>query len=460
MSHSLRGRLLWWLLLPLAVFVSIAGAMAYGTARTTADLVQDSALVASARAIVEDVEWANGALVVDVPPVALELFESPAHDHVYYMVRTEDGRLLAGNPALDWPATRPVPGEQPALFDTTFAGAPIRAVAATRELYNEGRTETVTVVVGKTQESRRMMLAAIWRPQLLKLMAMLALAMALAYLGLTFELRPLIKLKNDVADRGPMELEPIHSERLHFELRPIVDAINQCIARLNLHAATQRRFIADAAHQLRTPIAVIDTQLQCALQREHDPAALVGLVASMQRSSRKMADVTDKLLLLAHAEAASPARLNARVDVAAVVSGVLEEAIVLAERRRIDLGAALDDGRLYVAGSERLLSALLMNLVDNAVRYTHEGGCVTVSARRDGESVVLDVADNGPGIPAEARPHVFERFYRVARDEGGTGLGLAIVDEIAHSHGGTVALESGPGNRGVRMIVRLPAYRN
>lgn len=132
---------------------------------------------------------------------------------------------------------------------------------------------------------------------------------------------------------------------------------------------------------------------------------------------------------------------------------------MLAERRRIDLGAELDDD-LQVAGSESLLSALLMNLVDNAVRYAHEGGRVTVSARRDGDAVVLEVVDDGPGIPAEARPHVFKRFYRVARDEEGTGLGLAIVEEIAQSHGGAVSLATGPGNRGVRMTVRLPAYRN
>ncbi|QCU51941.1 sensor histidine kinase [Burkholderia pseudomallei] len=459
MSHSLRGRLLWWLLLPLAVFVAIAGAMSYDTARKTADLVQDGALVASARVIAEDVDWEGGALVANVPPAALELFASPAQDHVYYKVRTGGGRLLAGNPDLDGPAALAASGAQPVLFDTALGGLAIRAVAYTRELYNAGNTETVTVVVGKTQTSRQMMIAAIWHPQLWRLALMLALAMALVYLGLTFELRPLMKLKEDVADRGPMELEPIRTERLHFELRPIVDAINQCIAQLNLHAATQRRFIADAAHQLRTPIAVIDTQIQCARQRENGDAALAALLASMQRSNRRMADVTDKLLLLAHAEAASPARLAARVDIAAVVSGVLEEAIVLAERRRIDLGAELDDD-LQVAGSESLLSALLMNLVDNAVRYAHEGGRVTVSARRDGDAVVLEVVDDGPGIPAEARPHVFKRFYRVARDEEGTGLGLAIVEEIAQSHGGAVSLATGPGNRGVRMTVRLPAYRN
>ncbi|PRD77523.1 sensor histidine kinase [Burkholderia multivorans] len=454
MAHSLRGRLLWWLLLPLAVFVLIAAAMAYDAARRTADLVQDSTLVASARTIGEDIEWRNGLPVADVPPAALEIFESPSRDSVFYKVIDSDGRLLAGNPALDVVAQH---GAEPVAYDTTFDGTRLRAVAYDRQLYDEGQVDTVTVVVAKTTRSRNAMVATIWRPQLVRLALMLVLAVALVYLGLTFELRPLMKLKDDVADRGPMELEPIRPERLQHELRPIVDAINQCIARLNTHTATQRRFIADAAHQLRTPIAVLDTQIQYAQQRGHDDRELASVLDSMQRSSRKMADVTDKLLLLAHAEATPSTLLTQRVDLAALVSSVLEETIVLAQRRDIDLGAELGE-RLDVAGSGSLLSALVTNLVDNAVRYTHPGGCVTVAARRDGDTVVLDVIDDGPGIPAEARPHVFKRFYRVSSDTEGSGLGLAIVSEIAQAHGGSATLAPGPGNRGVVVTVRLPAY--
>ncbi|HEF4733864.1 sensor histidine kinase [Burkholderia multivorans] len=454
MAHSLRGRLLWWLLLPLAVFVLIAAAMAYDAARRTADLVQDSTLVASARTIGEDIEWRNGLPVADVPPAALEIFESPSRDSVFYKVIDSDGRLLAGNPALDVVAR---PGAEPVAYDTTFDGTRLRAVAYDRQLYDEGQVDTVTVVVAKTTRSRNAMVATIWRPQLVRLALMLVLAVALVYLGLTFELRPLMKLKDDVADRGPTELEPIRPERLQHELRPIVDAINQCIARLNTHTATQRRFIADAAHQLRTPIAVLDTQIQYAQQRGHDDRELASVLDSMQRSSRKMADVTDKLLLLAHAEATPSTLLTQRVDFAALVSSVLEETIVLAQRRDIDLGAELGE-RLDVAGSGSLLSALVTNLVDNAVRYTQPGGCVTVAARRDGDTVVLDVIDDGPGIPAEARPHVFKRFYRVSSDTEGSGLGLAIVSEIAQAHGGSATLAPGPGNRGVVVTVRLPAY--
>jgi two-component system sensor histidine kinase TctE len=282
---SLRECLLWWLLLPLAVFVVIAGAMSYDTARRTADLVHDNMLVSSARTIVEDVDWEGGALVARIPPAALEIFASPEHDRVFYRVVTGCGRLLAGSPDLALPDAR---ATHPVFYDTTLAGLPVRAVAYERQLYDAGTTEAVTVVVGKTQASRDMMVKALWHPQLLRLLLMLVFAMGLVYLGLTFELRPLMKLRSDVADRKPMELEPIHTERLHSEMRPIVDAINQCISRLNLHAVTQRQFIADAAHQLRTPITVLDSQIQYARQREGPDLALKEVLVCMQRSSRKM----------------------------------------------------------------------------------------------------------------------------------------------------------------------------
>ena len=177
----------------------------------------------------------------------------------------------------------------------------------------------------------------------------------------------------------------------------------------------------------------------------------------MQRSSRKMADVTDKLLLLAHAEATPSTLLTHRVDLAAVVSSVLEETIVLAQRRDIDLGADLGE-RLDVAGSDSLLTALVMNLVDNAVRYTQPGGCVTVCGRRDGDAIVLDVVDNGPGIPAEARPHVFKRFYRVSADTEGSGLGNRDRPRNRAGARRQRVARAGAGNRGIVVTVRLPAY--
>ncbi|WP_321843707.1 sensor histidine kinase [Paraburkholderia bannensis] len=454
MVHSLRARLLLWLLLPLAAFVLVAGGVSYDAARRTADLLQDSALLASARTIIEDVEWDNGALIATIPPAALELFESPYQDQVFYKVLSGEGRLLGGAPDLAAPSAGHA---LPAFYDSTYAGMPIRAVAYERLLYDSGRAERVTVIVGKTIASREAMIDGLWRPQLLRQGLMLALVLLLVPLGLTLELRPLMKLKDEVADREPSQLEPIRPDHLPSELRPIVDAINQCIARLKVHALTQRQFIADAAHQLRTPLTLLATQTQFASQCDARDPALPAALSGVRRTSQKMAELTSQLLLLAQAESMTPQRVQTRVQLAGVLSSVLEELIQAAQHRDIDLGAELDE-RVCIAGNAGLMASLAFNLVDNAIRYTQRGGSVTALCRRENDEVVLEVIDDGPGIPAEARAHVFERFYRVAQDTEGTGLGLAIVHQVARAHGGTVTIAPGAQRVGLVATVRLPIW--
>jgi two-component system, OmpR family, sensor histidine kinase TctE len=449
-SGSLRGRLLWWLLLPLAAFVSISGAISYRNAQTTADLVQDNALLSSMRIIGEDIDWDNGNVSIQIPPAALELFESPEQDSVFYRVEASGHRLVAGSPELPLP---PHTSDSPTLYVTRLEdGRAVRAVAYVRQLYDTGRTEEVIVAVAKTEGSRDAMVWRLLRPQLFGEVLTLVLAMVFVYLGLTFELRPLMKVKDDVADRNPSQLQPIRVARLHVELRPIVDAINQCIARMGQQAATQRQFISDAAHQMRTPLTLLVAQIQFARQRENRDAPLAEALAGMHKSSRKLTTLTDKLLLLAQAESAAPSSARERVDLSALIAGVLEELIAFAQSREIDLGAELEDG-LIVTGDEALTAALVTNLVDNALRYTQAGGRVTVQTTRRDDMAIVRVIDNGPGIKAEARARVFERFYRASNHADGTGLGLPIVREIAHRQGGTVTLES--GEEGVGLVATV-----
>ncbi|WP_062086354.1 sensor histidine kinase [Caballeronia udeis] len=455
MLGSLRARLLGWLLLPLTVFVCISGIMSLQNARSTANLLQDNTLISSMRIIGEDIDWDNGEIVVQIPPASLELFESPERDNVFYKIVDGHNRLLAGNPDLPLPDTY---SSTPAFYNAVLNdGRRVRAAVYVRPLFDSGRVENITVAVAKTEFSRDAMVADQWRPQLVRLVLMLLLAMLLVYFGLTFELRPLMKLKDDVSDRAPSQLQPIRAERLHFELRPIVDAINQCISRMSLQAATQRQFISDAAHQLRTPLTLLDTQIQFARQRPSEDEQLAEALAGMHKSSRKMAVLTSKLLLLAHTEFSQPGRGEDCVDLSAAISGVLGDLVAFAQQKDIDLGAEISDD-MCVAGDETLMTALLTNLVDNALRYTQRGGWVTVTAQRSGASAVVQVIDNGPGISAEARSRVFERFYRVATDTEGSGLGLSIVREIANRHGGTVTLT--PGKRGVGLLatVTMPLW--
>ena len=436
--------------MPLTVFVCVSGIMSLQNARSTANLLQDNALMSSMRIIGEDIDWDNGEIVVQIPPAALELFESPEHDNVFYKIVDGHNRLLAGNPDLPLPDTF---SSTPAFYSAALNdGRRVRAAVYVRQMFDSGRVENVTVAVAKTEFSRDAMVAALWHPQLIRLVSMLLLAMLLVYFGLTFELRPLMKLKDDVADRAPSQLQPIRAERLHFELRPIVDAINQCISRMSLQAATQRQFISDAAHQLRTPLTLLDTQIQFARQRQSEDEKLVEALAGMHKSSRKMAVLTSKLLLLAYTESSQPGRGEGFVDLSAAIYGVLEELVGFAQEKEIDLGAEISD-EMCVTGDESLMTALLTNLVDNALRYTQRGGRVTVTAQRSGASAVVRVIDNGPGISAEARSRVFERFYRASTDTEGSGLGLSIVREIANRHGSTVTLT--PGERGVGLLATV-----
>jgi two-component system sensor histidine kinase TctE len=454
MTNSLRMRLLWWLLVPLALYVFVTGKAEYDNVRRTADLVQDNQLISSARMIAGEEEWVDGFLRVDVPPAALEIFVSPYRDQVFYSVRVDDGRLLAGTP--DFPARAPQAADRPDHYDTELHGQRVRAVGIVRLMYDNGATRRVRITVGKTMRSRDAMARQLWQPQLVRQIAMIVLAVALVCIGLTFELRPLMKVKDDVADRDPMQLEPIRVERLHTELRPIVEAINQCIARLGLQVAAQRRFIADAAHQLRTPLTLLGTQLQFARQQDGINPALDEALAAMHRSNRSMVGLTNKLLLLAQAEAVDNTQVAVEiVDLVPLAMEVVEDLALLAQARDIDLGAELN-GAAPVAGHRGLLQALIANLAENAIRYTGSGGHVTVAVHAGADSVTVSVLDDGPGIPAESRSRVFEPFFRASADTEGTGLGLAIVREIADSHHGEISLKPGAGGKGVHISVTFP----
>ncbi|VVE31173.1 sensor histidine kinase [Pandoraea soli] len=452
---SLRVRLLLWLMLPLSLYIGASGWQAYRSARDTAALVQDRALLTSAQVIAGELDWVDGALRASVPPSALELFASPARDRVFYQVVTQDGQLLAGPP--DFPHPPIFSATTPAYFSVTVNGEPLRAVNYVRTMYNAGTPHRVAVVVAETMHAHDAMLSQLWEPSLHRQIAMAALAALLVLIGLTVELHPLIRLKDEVAGRAPQELVPIRAGQLQTELRPIVDAINLCIQRLSAQAQQQRRFVADAAHQLRTPLTLLDTQLQFAAQLD-DRAALADVLAAMQTSSRGLADLTNKLLLLSQAEAAdTPAFSRSRVDLVAVAAAVLEELVALAQRRRIDLGLETADAHVWVEGNGELFHAMVMNLVDNAIRYIHEGGRVTVAIDSPQDMARLRVIDDGPGIQAEARQRVFERFYRNAPPgQPGTGLGLAIVKEIVAASHGSVTLASGDDGRGLIVTVTLP----
>lgn len=455
MFASLRLRLAVWLLLPLSVFVAVCGLLSWQNAAQVADYVQDHDLLASAKVLSDRLIWEGDAVQASVPPSALSLFVSPDRDRVVLSVSGADGELLAGSPAFPLPSVRKPEGvDQAQWYDTHFEGLALRAVVTTRSMYDVAGAQGITIAVGKTTRSRDHMIRTLWWPTMGYLLVALLLAVLLSAAALTLELRPIVGLSKQLAASDPLHFDlVVDPGKLHSELRPVAETINRFVAQLRRHAQAQRRFIADAAHQLRTPLMMQATQIEYArFTRRHRTdwstrrEDMDALWLAMQTSNRRLVDVTNKLLLLAQAEHGDAHTQLETVDLIATVVRAIEHLAALADRRRIDLGMEASepaDG-VHVMAQPALLDALVSNLLDNALRYTQEGGRVTVGVRQSADGIELSVEDNGPGIPAEAIGRVFERFYRASDSPDGTGLGLAIVQEIARAFHATVQLRPHP----------------
>ena len=466
-APSLRLRLALWLLLPLSLVVAVSGWLDWRSAAAVSDYVQDRDLLASAKVLAERLIWEGDDIHATVPPSALSLFRSESRDNVFLSVVAPDGRLLAGTPGFALPRPLRLQGvDQAQWYDTTVDGRAVRAVLTRRAMYGTEGGRDVSIMVGKTTRSRDHMLHALWWPAMGYQLLALGLAVLLAMLALTLELRPLLRLSAQLRAADPLRLEAaLDQQGLHRELRPLAQAVDAIAAQLRAHSAAQRRFIADAAHQLRTPLALQATQIDYALYRRQHGGEwptrrqdMDTLWQAMRQSNQRLVAVTNKLLLLAQAEHADAERQLAPLDLAAAALHCAEALAAQADRRGIDLGLDLPaaPGGVPVQAEPALLDALISNLLDNALRYTPAGGRVTVSVLvLPGGAAELRVLDNGPGIAPADLPHVFERFYRAAGDSEGSGLGLAIVREAAGRFGAQVDLAPAPEGSGLLARVRF-----
>lgn len=276
----------------------------------------------------------------------------------------------------------------------------------------------------------------------------------LIWLGVGTGLRPLESLSRAVGKRRPDAMAPIDETGLPGELRPLGASLNGLLARLSDALSAQRRFTADAAHELRTPLAALTLQLDLA-RRSGTPGELVASLADLEAGVARASHVVEQLMTLARVEPEALALQKSRCDLVAIAKDAIVARASLAERKKIDLGLARADVA-SVDGDPAALAILLSNLVDNALRYTPPGGRIDVSVSCPDGVPVLEVADTGPGIPAAERERVFDRFYRGAHaDEPGSGLGLSIVKRIADAHGATIALGAPASGSGLVVRVRF-----
>ncbi len=459
---SLRGQLLRWLLIPLMVLVAINAVSAYTNALEAADLAYDRSLLASTRALAERVTIVDGRVVADVPYVALDSFETDTLGRIYYRVTGVRGEHVSGYDDLP-----PLPGDvarsdiYPALvyfYHATYHGEPLRIAALYQPVYDDTMRGIALIQVGETLEgryelSRKILFDTLWRQA-----ALVLAAAALVWIAVRFVLRPLMQLKTDVEARAPTDLSDFDPALVHKEVRPLVAAMNGYMARLQTLIAGQRRFIADASHQLRTPLTVLKMQAELAL-RSDDPRALRELVEGIARTTDSTVHLANRLLTLARAEHGAAAAELQPLSLSDAARRVGLELAQQAVRKDIDLGFE-GAHQVTIAGNPLLLHELIANLVDNAIRYTPAGGKVTLRVL-GGDAPLLEVEDSGPGVAAAERERVFAPFYRTvsaqAVNADGSGLGLTIVRDIAAMHNAQVTLAQGAYGIGLKVQVRFPA---
>jgi len=444
-GRSLHRQLLLWLLLPQIVLWLVAAFGAYRLASRHADELVDASLLQAARALARQIKPTASGIFIDLPRSAQDILSADAADpdgRVVYTVSSPPGQLLLGDARLPPPppsSSPPALGE-PVFFDTAVP-EPMRVVSLEQHLGAAGAADsTLRVQVARSSASRELLARRMLLDTALPLSLLIALMSMGVWAGIRRGLRPLAELQQQVEGRRADALDPVQLRAAPPEVGALAGAVNELLGQVQQNLATQRRFISDAAHQLRTPLAGLKSQAELALELATDPA-LRQRLQRVHESAVRGARLVSQLLVLARAEPEAVGPQGwAPVDCGRLVRDVAAEWVPRALAAGCDLGVELPDEAPTVQGVELLLREALVNLIDNAVRYAGAGAVITVRLRRAGDDVWIDVADDGPGLAPELRERVFERFVRGSTAGEGCGLGLAIVREIAERHGGSATL--------------------
>lgn len=475
--NSLFGEILDWMLAPLLFLWPISIAVTHHIADDIANLPYDQAMTRSVATLTRSLVVEGGKIGVKLPARDEGLPRSDDEDTAFFQIIGTRGELLAGDsdlPAvpevIEGPRLILVPGgpEVPPVLppdpkadaalvlfrDDRILGDPVR-VAYSRLPLIKGQPP-VLVQVAETRHKREALVSRIISGVLLPQFAIIPLTVILVYFGLSKGLAPLGRLRDRIRARRMGDLSRIPIFGVPDEVRPLVVSFNEMMERLEANLQAQQRFIADAAHQMKTPLTGLKTQTELAL-RETDPDLMRAELGRIAESADRAAHLIHQLLALARAEASHEKVHKAvHLDAVALSREITGEWTPRAMAKRIELAFEGADRPLPIDGVPLLLREMLNNLIDNAIKYTHTDGHVTVRVRGD-DFVTLEVEDDGVGIPVADREQVFARFYRVLGSEAdGSGLGLPIVQEIAALHSAGVQLGEGSDGKGTRVTVVFP----
>jgi two-component system sensor histidine kinase TctE len=449
LAPSLKKSLLTWLLIPLLGLLTLASVGAFYVANKSATDAFDKALLDPIQVLSQHIQLQHGVPVINLSPESLHSLFTDAYDSVYYQIASPDGRHFVGTLDLAVPDKA---GYKPRFYSATFKGREVRVAVIRLNL--DGTDDDVIVQIAETLNKRDRNLYETLLIMILPSIVITLAAIVLVGFGISRGLVPLRKLQNEITRRSLNDLRAVPEVNVPIEVLPVVHALNSLLANLAAAIDGQQRFLANAAHQLRTPLAGLQTQVELALRMDM-PEDVHIIFTRLLDATQRATHLANQLLTLARVEpGAMHLASMQRVDLAQIVEPLIGLTLVQAQAKHIDLGFELSETALI--GDRLLLTELITNLVDNAIRYTPEYGYITVRCYQTPAGAVLEVEDNGLGIPESLRQRVLERFYRVDGSPGnGCGLGLAIVDEITKLHGAKLEITTPEQVRGTRMVVRF-----
>ncbi len=456
---SLRRTLLKWLLVPLLTLLVISSFAIYRVTLDFSRVAYDRGLDESAEDIAQLIKKnaATSARPFALSKTAREMILQDKYDDFYYNIRDQQGALQGGDASLPAPPRNVLERDDMAavFYDSRVKNKSVRVVTLPVALGSINNPRLMRIQVAETLHKRKTLakevLTFITLPQLL----MIVLSAGIIWYAVGRSLRPLIALEASVAARSPLELKPMEMVGVPTETRPLIGAINGLLERVVRVLNAQSRFVTDASHQLRTPLAGLKTHIALA-SRQKTLEAVQYSLSQLDVGVDKLIHLANQLLSLARNEPGADRALKlVAVDLNALAQSVTGEWISVAYKRGIDLGFEDAGQPVWINGDSVRLTELLNNLLDNGLRYTPRGGTVTV---RVSHPPLLEVEDSGPGIPESDREMIFERFYRLQENQAdGSGLGLAIVKEIAEIHQAVLTFKSGANNQGSCFQLAFPA---
>ncbi|XZG69127.1 sensor histidine kinase [Chitinibacteraceae bacterium HSL-7] len=456
---TLQRQLLTWLLIPQLIVWIAAAALFYAVATHYTRRVVSDRLHQVAHQLADQIRWDQGHPVLNSPLSTVRMIAAEASPDTAYSVRDGRDLILAAQAAVPNSLELPQKREERLVSTQVHVhGTPWEVVTLYRPAPTGNRW--LVIEVGRAVQGQRRLSAEILAATVVPLGILVALVSVFVYFGIRRGLAPLKKLSQQLDARDPNDMAPFELDDAPEELQTLTRALNQLLSTTNDSVARQRRFIADAAHQLRTPLAGLKSQTELAM-RETTPQGLRERLNLVHASATRSIHLVNQLLTLARSEPNNPSSaMLIAVDLAKLLRELTAECVPRALAAGMDLGCDCELMEAPSRGNPALLRELFLNLIENAIKYSPRNASITVRLETRGKFYQIDVEDNGPGIAEEHKARIFERFYRINQNDGnGCGLGMAIVKEIVERHGGQVSLHDAEPH-GLIVRILLPAAAN